>query len=97
MGKRKTFLDNTLGVRVDTPTMGWPEQHAERERVAVSTCVSHVIERAARQDLVQHEVENAGEARTVRAGPRPGRDPGASGELLTSRVNASGTDRNLHG
>jgi hypothetical protein len=49
-----------LDVRVDTPTMSWLEQHVERARVAVSTDVRHVIERAARQDPVQHEVEHVG-------------------------------------
>jgi hypothetical protein len=53
MRKRKTYFPNVLGVRVDTPTMGWLEQHADQARMPVSTYVRHLIERQAKRDLPQ--------------------------------------------
>ena len=57
--KRKIFFDNVLGVRVDGPTMGWLERHADEARVPVSTYVRHLIEQQARRDLRQAEADVA--------------------------------------
>jgi hypothetical protein len=58
--KRKIFFDNVLGVRVDGPTMGWLEQHADEARMPVSTYVRHLIEVQARHDRPQKtEVDSA--------------------------------------
>jgi hypothetical protein len=54
-------LPIAIGVRIDQATMLWPEPAADRQRMAVSTYVRHLIEEQATRDLRQKAEVSGGQ------------------------------------